>query len=184
MAAPASQLSRISLFYTIFAIMFAAGIALTMFGPGLITTGTPPPNMPPVEPPDGDFNSNAVRSITNIDDWNAAIASGRYVLFVNCDWNIAMVAFRQQFSDFAAWSSDNTNYRTISVKLDADSKDNMWHAIQDFWQHNSISPGGLKTYGGAGRVVWLNDGRVVDYAWCTEILDLDRLKTRTRNAFR
>jgi len=180
----ASQQSRVALFYTIFAVMLAAGIALTVIGPRLFTIGTTtPPEMTPVQPTDGDFNSNAVRIITNTDDWNAAIASGRCVLFVNCDWNVAMVAFRQPFSDFAAWSNDNTDYKTISITLDADSKDEMWHTIQDLWQDNSISPGGLKTYGGAGRVVWFNDGQVIDYAWCTEVLEVDKLKSRTKDAF-
>ena len=49
---------------------------------------------------------------------------------------------------------------------------------------NEIDVGGLKTYGGAGRIIWLEDGRVLDYEWCFEFLnEPSQLKARSRNAF-
>jgi len=80
-------------------------------------------------------------------------------------------------------SNDNPACKAITFKIDAESKDEMWYTLQDLRKNNSIPPGNMKTYGGAGRVVWFKDGRVADYAWCTELLEMDKLKSRTKDAF-
>jgi hypothetical protein len=43
--------------------------------------------------------------------------------------------------------------------------------------------GGLKYLGGAGRVVWFQNGEVVDYAWCSEVANAGELQARTLKAF-
>ena len=54
---------------------------------------------------------------------------------------------------------------------------------------NNIPRGGLKTMGGSGRVVWLEDGKVVDHEWCLELTNwddldnFDKIKHRTIEAF-
>ncbi len=129
------------------------------------------------------FSSKAVRRIQTIAEWNECTSARHCVLFVNCDWNTDMVMFRQPFSEFADWCRDNTDYQTIAVTIDGESKCALWNALQELWQNNDISPGGLKTYGGAGRVVWFSNGRVVDHAWCVDVERLDKLKARSHDAF-
>lgn len=179
-----TQRPRIATLYLTFATMFVIGIALSVIEPGLFSVGSRTLlDVTRVQATDGDLNNDAVQIITTTDEWKAAIASGRCVLFVDCDWNVAVVAFRRSFADFASWSRDNANHKAITFKVDADSKDEMWHAIQDLWKDNSISPGSMKTYGGAGRVVWFKESRVVDFAWCMEVFEMDTLKSRTKDAF-
>ena len=67
--------------------------------------------------------------------------------------------------------------------------DEIWQICDDLWSRYDIPRGGLKNLGGAGRVLWIEDGRVVDYAWCTELMNeddrenIELLKVRTRRAF-
>ncbi len=106
-------------------------------------------------------------------------------LFVDCDWNSLMVAFRGPFSSFADWSRDETAYQPASVKMIAFSDDDLSVAVQDFLRSNGISTQGMKTYGGAGQILWLENGRLLDSADCGEFLrDVPNLKTRTQQVFR
>jgi hypothetical protein len=171
-----------------FSLMFAAicfGVALALIWRGQIRIGGHATReTTSVHEFSDDFSSRAVRLISTTDDFYAVTATGNCVLFVNCDWVEFPVAFRQPFSEFARWCRENTDYKTVTVKLKANSHDELWSAIQDLWAWNHIFPGGLKTYGGAGRVVWFKGGRVVDYAWCSEVLSVDKLKLRSTTAFR
>lgn len=187
MAPHFSQRMRIASFYAFFAALFFAGIALIAvdidsfvidaIGSRELQAALPAPQNR------NDFESEAVRVVTGADELNAAIAAGRCVLFVNCDWNVEIFAFRWPFSEFAAWAEVNASFKTISVKLDAGEQGKLWNAVQSLWEANDISPGGLKTFGGAGRVVWFQDGRVVDYAWCMEVSAINELRARTAHAF-
>lgn len=182
-----SQRIRILIFYIFFAALFFAGIALLAVTPDWLVihakaSRNPPQSLPP--PNRSDFDSEAVRVVTSAEELHAAIAAGRRVLFVNCDWNPEIFAFRRPFSDFADWAEANASFKTISVKLDADEQGKLWNVVQAIWKANGISPGGLKTFGGAGRVVWFEDGRVVDYAWCMEVSEIGDLRARTVRAFR
>ena len=125
-----------------------------------------------------------------LDDWKWLLQTGRHILFVDCDWNVEMVLFRRTFSAFADWCREETNYRSVSVKMIAYPDDEfstaakLSTAVQELMRSNEIFQGGLKTYGGAGRIIWLEDGRVLDYEWCHEFLnDATKLKARSRNAF-
>ncbi len=70
-----------------------------------------------------------------------------------------------------------------------DTSDDVWKICRNFGA-SIISLQGLKNYGGAGRVLWITNGKVVDYVWCMELMnnyDTNNtetlLKTRTKNAF-
>ena len=178
-----SQQLRIVLFQSVFVVLFAIGLTLCVFGPSLLTIDTTTSRaISPGHPTNNDFADNAIRIVTTPNELKAATSVGRCILFVNCDWNSDMVQFRKPFSDFAAWSSKSTDYKTITVKLDGNSQDEMWDTIQLLWKNNSILPGSMKTHGGAGRVVWFKDGNVVDHAWCIEVMELYELKSRSKEA--
>ena len=97
-----------------------------------------------------------------------------------------MAAFRQlRFQKLAEWCQSDTNVRALTMTIDSDDTTNdVWKICEQMWLDNRIPPGSMKHYGGAGRVVWIDSGRVVDYDWCSELMDLDALKARTKHAFR
>ena len=180
-----SQRSRIILLYACFAAALGLGVLLS-FSPGLFVSRHPEVTaaQAPLPRDEHEF-SESVYVVETLDDWNSLLKSGRYVLFVDCDWNPAMVVFRRPFSSFADWCREETDYRSVSVKMIAYSNDKLSTATQELMRTNEICQGGLRTYGGAGRVIWLEGGRVLDYEWCHEFLDEpSKLKARSRNAFR
>ena len=75
-----------------------------------------------------------------------------------------------------------TSYRPSVIKLNPDEKDPLFRRIQQVWLDNAVDRGGMKTYGGAGRVIWLKDGQLVDVAWWHEVGTTAKLKQRTLTA--
>jgi hypothetical protein len=128
------------------------------------------------------FSLGALR-IHSFDEWKSALTTGRFVLFVDGEWNIETAVFRPVFDPFADWCRQNAEFQADSVEMIAHSDDELSHAAQEMMRSNRIGMGGLKTYGGACRVIWLEDGRVLDYAWCWEVRELEQLKTRSKSAF-
>jgi hypothetical protein len=190
MRKPVAQRSRIALFYSVFAILFSLGFVLTVIGPGHFSIGATALHQKSAKQfAIHGFTSEAVRRITTPEELHTATSTGRCVLFVDCDWNGHMVMFRRPFSDLAEWANSNTDYKTITVKLDSSSLDTaspdpMWGTLHQLWDANSIGFGAMKTLGGAGRVVWFKDGKVVDHAWCFEVQEFDQLKSRTESGLR
>ena len=124
-------------------------------------------------------------------DWDAAIEHNRCVVFVDGDWNGDMVLFRRPYTKFAEWSQDQPDIVALAMKIDPNNETNdAWKICDELWTTNRISRGGLKNYHGAGRVIWIDHGKVVDHAWCMELMgddeieNIDKLMTRTRNAFK
>lgn len=123
-------------------------------------------------------------------EWKAAIGKGRCLLFVEGDWNILVAAFKEPHARFANWCVAKTNIRPLRIRIDPnDIENDAFHICDELWKANNISSGGLKTLGGAGRLVWMENGKVVDYAWCWEVMDkenpasIELLKQRTLKAF-
>ena len=136
------------------------------------------------------FRPGSIAQITTRSAWDAAIKNDRCIVFVDGDWNINMVAFREPFAKFANWCQSATDVRALTMKIDSDDTTNdVWNISDELWRTHNINPGGLKNYGGAGRVLWIDNGQVVDYAWCRELMDyndldnIDVLKARTQNVF-
>jgi hypothetical protein len=129
------------------------------------------------------FQPDPVREIVSRKEWNAATRRGRVVLFVDGHWNQDMVQFNRKYAEFAQGHRSHSRLRTLRMTIDSNAKNEVWTICQELWRVNSISQGGLKNYGGAGRVVWLDNGRVVDHAWCNELFARDALNERTRRAF-
>jgi len=186
MSEPFSQRSRVILLYTGFVACFGVGVVIGQWSVPLVGPESATTAEPQTPGPRGECEfSESVHIVKTLDDWDALLQNGRHVLFVDCDWNVAMVAFRRPFSKFSDWCREETNYRSASVKMIASGDHELSKATQDLMRSNGIFLGGMKTYGGAGRVIWLEDGRVLDYEWCHELLnDPSKLKARSRKAFR
>jgi hypothetical protein len=129
--------------------------------------------------------------ITSRSQWDAAINNQRCIVFIDADWNGDVVAFRKPFATFSEWCQSHSDVRVLTMAIDADDASNdVWQICEELWRKNDIHAGGLKNYGGAGRVLWIAQGRLVDHAWCTEVIhdtdigNIDPLKLRTERAFR
>jgi hypothetical protein len=175
-----SQRIRIAALWGFLIVLFVVGVSLT---PIFHSTTPQSQFADEVDPLQHDFDSDAVRLLTTAADWDASLKSGQAILFVNCDWHITVVGFRQQFSAFADWCNSHTAYITVSAKVDPDAEDVIWGKLQTLWKTNSISQGGIRDYGGAGRVVWFDDGSVVDHAWCHDLFTPGTIEARTRKLF-
>ena len=123
------------------------------------------------------------RRITNAEELQSVMNNGRTVLFVNCHWNGEVMAFGRPFREFAAWCRNNSDYVPASVIVDPDAEGEVWDMLQGLWRTEKLHPGTMRHMGGAGRVVWCDDGQVLDYAWCFEIRDADELRSRSQNVF-
>ncbi len=164
-----SQTARITLLGAVSATLLATGAFLMRVPDGAAAS---PPN------PD-----SAAFVISKAAELRTVTATGQVVLFVDCPWNGDVVGFREPFREFAGWCRNETSIRPATVMLDADNQDALWQALQALWSNLRVSAGGLKNYGGAGRVVWFEDGVVRDIAWCHHLQDVAGIKERTRDVF-
>jgi hypothetical protein len=123
-----------------------------------------------------------VAAIDNPSEWRRTISNHRCILFVDCGWSLDVAVGRRHFSQFAVWCRKHSNYLPLRVMLDANDRGEMWNIVQELWKSNSIDPGGKP--GAAGRIYWLENGRVVDYAWCNEFPDKAALVQRTQRVFK
>jgi hypothetical protein len=96
--------------------------------------------------------------------------------------------FRRTFQEFGEWCSLR-GIRPLTLKITGNAEDDAWNICQKLWEENGIEPGYLRTHGGAGRVVWMEAGRVVDCVWMFDMegwpgLDsIEGMKVRTIAAF-
>lgn len=120
--------------------------------------------------------------ITSAEAFDAAIAKGKSVLFVDCPWNHEVKLLELKFNKFAESVSPQEDFRILTIDLD-DEHDSTWRRLATLWKQNDIELGGLKNLNGAGRIVWFQDGKVVDYEWGMN-LDEKALRERTEKAWK
>jgi len=125
----------------------------------------------------------AVRTVANPDEWKPLVERSRCILFVDCPWNEDIAAYRPAFWEFASWCRESSDYLPIRVELDGEARGAMAQIVQGLHKSHGIPPGGLKTLGGAGRVIWMENGRVRDYAWWHEVPGRQELIRRTQVLF-
>jgi hypothetical protein len=113
------------------------------------------------------------------------------VVLVDGAWNTETARFRPSFKEFASWCQTKTDVQVLTMMINPkDTSDDVWKLCHELWNKYDIDSGGLKTFGGDGRVLWINNGEVVDFAWCMEFMhESDTadtaalLRTRTSKAF-
>jgi hypothetical protein len=128
--------------------------------------------------------SSSIATISTVDEWRASLTSGQRIVFVDGEWNSEIVAFRKPFGSFGGWCLSETNYQPRVLALVPDDNDPLFQELQRFFKAQKTETCGLKTYGGGGRVLWLENGRLVDVAWWNEVGSEATLKSRTQVAFR
>ena len=128
--------------------------------------------------------------VTSTEQWSAANTNSRCVLFVNGDWNSEMATFKEPFNAFSRWA----HLRGITPLTFDISESNEFGRVtsEALWEQvpGMRSQHGLKHLHGAGRVVWIENGKILDYDWCANLTnwknldDTSKLKERTRRTFR
>lgn len=130
------------------------------------------------------FRPPPIMHVNTLEEWEAVTRHRRVVLFVNGEWSYPAAMFQSPFLEFGQWCRDETEIRAVQMTIDSsDTSNDVWSICDEMWSSNDIDPGSMKTFGGAGRVVWLEDGEVLDYAWAWETMQQDELKQRTADAF-
>lgn len=137
-------------------------------------------------------------SIRTRSEWTTATQRGNCILYVNCEWNIDVVVFGKSFSQFCESSMRNADVQPLEILLRADEQSSDgWQICENLWISNGLYSGGLKNLNGAGRIVWLKDGKVVDSCWysdiaiaagnyssASQVIQNQQLRERTAMAFR
>lgn len=158
-----SQPTRIGLWCALFVMMFVLGLAVQVALPiGIGSTYRLKLQQVHRKSPNV---AVTIRTIPTPTEWGWTIQSGRYVVFVDCTWNMYVALFRPQFEQFAGWCLQNTEYVPIRVELHDVAHDPMWELVNKLCSTHAIPDGGMKFQGG-GVIVWLEDGEVVDFAHC------------------
>ena len=135
--------------------------------------------------------TDPILQVKSRSDWDIAIQTRRCIVFVDGTWNTYIARFRPCFGEFAVWCQIHNDVQAVSMMINPDdTSDDVWQLCEQLWSKYDIPRGGLKNYGGAGRVLWLNNGKVVDYVWCMDLMNNydtgnteTLLKNRTKNAF-
>lgn len=137
------------------------------------------------------FRPELITKITTRAQWETAIKRDRCIVFIYGDWNTDMVGFQVTFAKFAGHRQDHAGTRLLTMTVGpANMSNDVWEICEELWHNNNITSGGLKHLNGAGRVLWIENGKVVDYAWCQEIMstsdleNFDAITQRTRKAFK
>lgn len=175
-----SQPCRIALVYSLCAVLLIVGATVYPLSAAFAPRSGSLFNA--VGQPRADGGQAGVQQVKSADEWGSAVSFGQTVLFVNCEWHIDVVAYRRVFREFGASSQENMECRAVSVTVDPDGQDELWPILQSLWAQLRIDHG-MKLLGGAGRIVWFDNGQVVDYALWFEVPDVESLRQRTKMAF-
>jgi hypothetical protein len=112
----------------------------------------------------------------------AATRSGRRVIFVDADFSSETVRFRPIWQEFRRRAPAGVEAQTVVPGTDWQAPE--FVAVMDWIQANSIHyVGGYKTFGGAGLIVWTEDGEVRDHSFCSWDNSVDSMTERTRRTF-
>jgi hypothetical protein len=184
MAEPVSQQTKIAIVYCSFALLFVGGLSLLQFDGNTFMVKGAADGPVAVSLRSTESPVAVPKVIASYRDWHAAVSHGKSVVFIDCEWNPEVAAFRKPFADFAQWCVQDANCEAFSATLKLDEpRDELWNEIQRLLEANAITGGGMRNLGGAGRIVWIKNGRVVDYAWFSEAFTRDDLVARTIQAF-
>ncbi len=104
----------------------------------------------------------------------------RTVLFVDADFN----GFTNQgiYEPFCRWFHRKYGRDTLVIDT-TPGEGEPWEIAQEIWRDHHVFTGGYKTFGGAGQVVWIDRGVVIDNAFIMDFVHLSELQSRTEKVF-
>ena len=122
-----------------------------------------------------------VRQISCEQPWSDVAASTAVVAFVDADFNGFTGFYSNVYERFCRWHL--SGFRENAILIDTTSgSGETWDKLQQTWRDLNVHTGSFKTFGGAGQVVWVKNGKVVDTVFLPDS-DFDELKGRTVNNF-
>ena len=132
-------------------------------------------------------------NVATIDQWVQSTKSQRVVLFVDADCNSWTLSYRDRLDSYSDWFRNAFGYNAIFIDTSIASGSPTWDPanieielfdlLQELWKTHSVPTGGMKSWGGAGTVAWLDDGKIVDHEFIGSLETLDEMRTRTDTAF-
>lgn len=122
-----------------------------------------------------------IHTIRSLADWNTTISEGRVVLFLDAAWSLPVTVWRRPFLEFSNWCHESSACSPVRVQLC--HHDEEWATIFAFRDANSIPFKGDIYSNGAGQVVWLKDGHVLDHSLCHRFPDAAAVIARTKAVF-
>ena len=131
-----------------------------------------------------------VEVIDTPEEFQQGITDSNVVLFLDCDWSVSAVLTRRRHSLLAShWQNEHRNSqskrpnaRFLRVDLN-DTKTSLWAALQTWQREKGIERSGMKNLGGAGRVFWLREGKLVRYDPTLAEVPVFEVMQRTEEAF-
>jgi len=115
--------------------------------------------------------------------WGDVTKNKKTVLFVDADCNGFTLFWGHLYEPYCRWFRWKYGRNAVLVDTTLGSGET-WDVLQQTWRDHNVITGGYKTWGGAGQVVWIRDGIVVDTAFLPDFPDLDSMKQRTLKNFR
>jgi hypothetical protein len=115
-------------------------------------------------------------------DWGPTVATGNCVVYLNCSWNIDIVRYRTVFAKFAQDRRGDKSYKVAVVMMDENEQDKVSLLAQRLVDAHKIGYG-TKNWLGAGLILWMKNGVLIDYCWCQEVRDETALRERTIRSF-
>ena len=168
-----SQLLRIVFFYIVFAVLFLSGMVLTW--PSLISSMTDSESATK----ESSLEAPGIENVETVPQFERMVSSSRGIVFLDGDFTYWAVAYRPMLDEFARRHGDD--FQVFRLDL-TEYNTPLWRAAQEWQKSNSIPPGGYKTLGGVGRVIWIAEGAVTDYAWGYQIESVEAMIERSHTA--
>lgn len=126
-----------------------------------------------------------VTTVTSPRELAAAIAQGKSVLFMDGGLGINVSLSRDLFPELAAeWHAQNPNsdVRFLRVTFQRDPTPEWLAALQ--WQiDQGVDPDEIEIHGASGRILWIQDGKLVRYDQSLRRTTVAAVVKRTAEAF-
>jgi len=174
-------------FLAVFGTMLVVGTCVSAVA---ILRGGRPLHVFAYAPPDYRLDGKLVKRIETAESFRGMLNGGDYLLFVDCDWNSDVLKSHPHFETLAVWCTETAICEPVSVFIKGSDFDSglgttgVQRELEHFlYVRNELEGGGIKLMGGAGRIVWIRDGELVDSGWHWDLADLSAMKQRTRQAF-
>jgi hypothetical protein len=120
------------------------------------------------------------------EEFERALAMGRCVMYIDSEGPMDTMTSRPKLAQFARVWNDAGNSPEVffvSLQLIYPYDGSFYRTSQAWMDSQGLPPGGMKTHGRAGLLVWTQNGRVRNCRWVVGEFSQDELLDLTRRAF-